>query len=331
MPGEIVNSVAYANGRRVGDVEIARIREFLQRPEIFIWIGLYEPGEDLLRELQQEFDLHDLAIEDAHRAHQRPKLERYGDSLFVVLRTVQMNEAQNCVDFGETHVFIGPRYVLSVRHGPSHSYSELRARVEKMPQLLSLGPGFVLYVLMDFIVDQYFPVLDALEQRLEAIEETVFGESYSRATTAKIYQLQRELLQVKRVVSPMVEICNRLSRFDHAVIPEITQIYFRDVYDHVIRVNEMLDTLRELLTTTLEANFSLISITQNEVMKRFAGWAAIIALPTMVAGIYGMNFQYMPELSQPTGLPALAGCDVWSLYPSLFLLPTRRLALIIAG
>ncbi len=305
MQREIVNSVAYANGIRIGDVELDCVHTVLQQPDVFVWIGLYEPREELLRLLQQEFGLHDLAIEDAHCAHQRPKIERYGDSLFVVLRTAQMNTTLQKVEFGETHIFVGKRYLLSVRHGPSNPYTELRARAETMPHLLRYGPGFVLYTLMDFIVDQYFPVIDALEGRLELLEDMVFGEKFNRETTAHIYELQRELLQVKRVVAPLVEICNRLTRFEHPEIPEATHIYFRDVYDHIIRVNEMLDMLRELLTTTLEATFSLISITQNEVMKRFAGWAAIIAVPTMIAGIYGMNFEHMPELSMTYSYPAL--------------------------
>ena len=301
-PG-IVNSAAYANGRRIGEVHFPDIREWLQQPDVFIWIGLYEPDEGLLKQLQQEFGLHDLAIEDAHRAHQRPKIERYGDCLFVVMRTVQLEDEAHHVRFGETHVFVGARYLISVRHGPSQSYAEVRARVEASPFLLQQGPGFALYALMDFIVDQYFPVVYALEEDLEALEEKLFGETYSRDTTAHIYYLQRELLQVKRAISPVVEMCNQLTRFDHAIVAETTRVYFRDVYDHALRMTEMVDTLRELLTTTLEANFSLISINQNEVMKRLAAWAAIIAVPTMVAGIYGMNFQFMPELNWPFGYP----------------------------
>ncbi len=301
-PG-IVNSVAYAGGRRVGEVEFSDIRAWLQQPDVFIWIGLYEPDEELLKQLQSEFKLHDLAIEDAHRAHQRPKIERYGDSLFIVLRTVQLEDELHQVRFGETHIFVGTRYLISVRHGPSQSYTEVRARVEASPLLLQQGPGFALYALMDFIVDQYFPVVDALEEDLEALEEKIFGGTFSRDSTTQIYYLQRELLQVKRALSPLVEMCNQLTRFDHAMVADATRVYFRDVYDHAVRMNEMVDTLRELLTTTLEANFSLISINQNEVMKRLAAWAAIIAVPTMVAGIYGMNFQDMPELNLAFGYP----------------------------
>jgi magnesium transporter len=303
----VVNCAAYAGGRRVTDVEIEDISEVLKQPDRFIWIGLHEPKEALLRQIQQEFGLHDLAIEDALSAHQRPKLERYGDSLFVVLRTASMNHEPGDMEFGETHLFVGPNYVISVRHGSSLSYAAVRSRCETTPQLLSKGSGFVLYALMDFIVDQYFPIVDVLEDELEALEADIFGEALSRDTTQRIYQLKRRLLDVKRAVSPLVDVCNRLMRFDLALIPEDTRPYFRDVYDHVIRINEMVDIQRELLTTALEANLSLIAVAQNDVMKRLAGWAAIIAVPTMIAGVYGMNFEFMPELKWPLGYPLALG------------------------
>lgn len=292
----VVNCVAYADGRRVSDVAVEEISEVLKQPDRFVWIGLHEPSEEVLKQIQREFHLHDLAIEDAHRAHQRPKIELYEDSLFVVLRTARFNAAERHIEFGETHIFVGERYLVSVRHGPSYSYREVRSRCESTPRLLGKGPGFALYALMDSIVDQYFPVVDGLEQELQALEEKIFSETFSRETTTQIYQLKRELLEVKRAVSPLIDICNRLARFDLELIPEGTRPYFRDIYDHAIRINEMVDMLRELLTTALEANFSLISIAQNDVTKRFAGWAAIIAVPTMIAGIYGMNFEWMPEL-----------------------------------
>lgn len=309
----VVNCAAYAGGRRVADVQIPDISEALKQPGQFMWVGLYEPAEDLLRQVQHEFGLHDLAIEDALRAHQRPKVERYGESLFVVLRTAQMNRETIRIDFGETHFFVGPGYLVSVRHGPSLSYAEVRARCEATPQLLVKGPGFVLYAIMDFIVDQYFPIIEALEDDLEGLEEEIFGEVFSRATTARIYRLKRDLLELKRAVSPLVDICNRLMRFDLDLIPEDTRPYIRDVYDHTIRINERVDTLRELLTSALEANLSLISVAQNESLKKLAAWAAIIAVPTMIAGIYGMNFKSMPELEWPFGYPLvigimLAGC-----------------------
>lgn len=301
----VVNCIAYADGRRDKNLEIEAIGEALKQPDRFIWIGLHEPSEELLRQVQKEFSLHDLAIEDAHRAHQRPKIETYGDSLFIVLRTAQMSNQKPRIELGETHFFIGARYIVTVRHGPSLSYTDVRARCESKPQLLRKGPAFALYALMDSIVDQYFPIVDALEHELQALEEQIFSETFSRKTTAQIYELKRELLEVKRAVSPLIDICNRLMRFDLEFIPESTQPYFRDVYDHAIRINEMVDILRELLTTALEAHFSIVSISQNDVTKKFAGWAAIIALPTMIAGIYGMNFQWMPELGWHYSYPVI--------------------------
>ena len=293
----VINCVAYEQGTRVSDVEVETIHEVLQNQDRFVWIGMYEPNEDLLREVQREFNLHDLAIEDAHNAHQRPKIEQYEDSLFVVLRTAQMSGAPTHVEFGETHVFVGKNYVVSVRHGSLLSHVGLRARCEGMPQLLAQGPAFVLYALMDFIVDQYFPIVEALEDELEVLEDEIFGGKLSREATTRIYQLKRELLAVKRAVSPLVEVCSRLMRFDVELIPEDTRPYFRDVYDHVVRINDMIDNARELLTTALEASLSLITVSQNEDTKRLAAWAAIIVAPATIASIYGMNFQNMPELS----------------------------------
>ena len=213
----IVNSVAYAEGCRVTDVALDAVSDVLQDPSRFVWIGLHEPDEALLQKIQQTFGLHDLAIEDAHRAHQRPKLEEYGDSLFVVLRTAQVRDGT--IEFGETHVFVGPRYVVTVRHGPSLSYAEVRARCESAPRLLRRGPGFVLYAIMDFVVDHYFLIVDALEDQLERLEDDMFRGTFSRATTERIYDMKRDLVALKRAVSPLVEVCNRLVRFDVALIP----------------------------------------------------------------------------------------------------------------
>jgi magnesium transporter len=294
----------------VADVAIEDISEVLKLPDQFIWIGLYEPGPELLQRVKEEFGLHELAIEDALRAHQRPKLERYGDSFFMALRTAQMNHEKKAAEFGETHLFVGPRYIVSVRHGASLSYSPVRARCEAKPRLLTMGPGFVLYAIMDFIVDQYFPVVDELEAELERLEEVIFGDQFSRETTESIYNLKRTLLDFKRSVSPLVDICNRLIRFDVDLVPEEVRPYVRDVYDHSVRINETVDTLRELLTSALEANLSLLAVAQNDSMKQLAAWAAIIAVPTMIAGIYGMNFRHMPELDWWLGYPLAIGLMV---------------------
>ena len=299
----VINCVAYSEGRRTGSVEIADIGEVLKQPDKFVWIGLHEPDAEMLKKIQHEFGLHDLAIEDAGRAHQRPKIEAYGDTLFIVLRTAQMKDQH--IDLGETHFFLGRNFIVTVRHGSTLAYTEVRTRCESTPTLLRNGPGFALYAVMDAIVDQYFPVIDDLEQELTLLEDMIFDEKLRRETTAQIYQLKRQLLELKRAVSPLVDICNRLMRFDLKLIEDETRPYFRDVYDHAIRINEMVDNSRDLLSTALEANLSLISISQNEVSKRFAGWAAIIGIPTMIAGIYGMNFKFMPELEWRFGYPVV--------------------------
>ncbi|OFW30135.1 MAG: magnesium and cobalt transport protein CorA [Acidobacteria bacterium RIFCSPLOWO2_02_FULL_65_29] len=301
--GGVIACASYAQGRRVADLPIADVSETLAETDQFVWIGLYEPREDVLRQVQSEFGLHDLAVEDALRAHQRPKLEQYEGSLFVVLRTAQL-DADHRLELGETHVFVGERFVISVRHGSLKSHIGVRAKCEAAPELLKKGPGFVLYALMDFIVDQYFPIIEAFEEQVETLEGEMFGERVSRDTANRIYTLKRDLLTLKRAVSPVVEVCNRLTRYDITLVHEETRPYFRDVYDHALRVNEMIDSLRELLTAALEAHLSLISVQQNDDVKRLAAWAAIIAVPTMIAGIYGMNFRQMPELSWAYGYPA---------------------------
>lgn len=301
---EIINCVAYSRGRRVAEVALDHVHEVLKEPDQFVWIALHEPSEEVLLQVQREFGLHDLAVEDAHHAHQRPKIEQYGSTVFVVMRTAQMN-AERRIEFGETHFFVGDNFIVTVRHRSSVSYANVRAMCESSPHLLCKGQSFALYALMDFIVDQYFPVVHELEMTLEKVEDQVFNDKPSRQTTEYIYQLKRELLEVKRSISPMVDVCNRLMRFDIKCISADTQPYFRDVYDHVIRINEMVENTRELLNTALEANFSLISISQNDVSKKFAGWAAIIAVPTMIAGFYGMNFKFMPEVEWEFGFYAI--------------------------
>ncbi|MEO5602082.1 MAG: magnesium/cobalt transporter CorA [Cyclobacteriaceae bacterium] len=303
----IVDCAEYCEGKRVSKVDIADINEVLKKPNRFIWIGLQEPDEAMLKTIQKEFGLHDLAIEDALRAHQRPKIEAYADTLFVVLRTVQIKEGH--VDLGETHFFVGQNFIVTVRHGSSIAYVDVRARCESTPHLLR-GPAFALYALMDAIVDQYFPVINALEDDLTAIEENIFHEKLRRDNTAKIYYLKRQLLDVKRSVSPLIDICNRLMRFDLNFIDHETKPYFRDIYDHAVRINEMVDNSRELLSAALEANLSMVSISQNEIAKRFAGWAALIGVPTMIAGIYGMNFSYMPELQWEWSYPMVIACTI---------------------
>jgi magnesium transporter len=303
----IVNSVAYKRGLRVAAVEIEEIPRVLEDPETFVWVGLFEPDEALLERVQAVLGLHDLAVEDAHRAHQRPKLERFGDSLFLVLRTARFEEPDGRLEFGETHVFMGARYFVTVRHGSYKSHLGVRARCEAEPEALALGPAYVLHSVLDFVVDQYFPILEELEDRFEKIEEDVFDGRSERQTTERLYDLRSDLVALRRAVSPLVEISGRLERHEGPLIPDTIRIYLRDVHDHALRIHEMLEGLRELSTSALEAHLSLLSISQSEDTRKLAAWAAIIAVPTMLAGVYGMNFRHMPELDWRFGYPVVVG------------------------
>lgn len=304
----VINCVAYREGRRVAPLEIEAIPAALEDPTLFVWLGLFEPDEALMARVQRAFGLHDLAVEDAHRAHQRPKLERFGESLFLVLRTAHFADGGARLAFGETHVFLGRRSIVTVRHGSLTSHVDLRTRCEARPDALALGPGYVLHALFDFHVDQYFPVLDELEEQFERIETDVFDGRSERATTENLYELRRDLLQLRRAIYPLIDVCLRLERHEDELVPQAIRVYLRDVHDHVLRIHEMLEGLRELSASALEAHLSLLSISQGEDTRKLAAWAAIVAVPTMVAGIYGMNFQYMPELTWRLGYPlVLAG------------------------
>lgn len=291
----VVNCVHYgADGRRLKDILIEDISDALAEPDGFVWLGLHEPSAGLLEKLQEEFDLHDLAIEDAHKAHQRPKIEVYGDSLFIVLQTAQL--IQGCVKFGETHVFLGPRYLITVRHGASLSYAPARARCEREPELLALGPSYALYSVLDFIVDNFGPIADELREELKELESDVFSETYHRKTIRRLYELKRELVTMRLAVAPLQDITSQLVRLHPNLIREDARLYFRDVFDHAIRINESTDAIREMVTAAMSVNLSVVTLAQGEVVKRLAGWAALLAAPTLIASWYGMNFAHMPEL-----------------------------------
>ena len=292
----VIDAAAYRAGVRVAHLTIDEIGSALASKEQFVWVGLYEPDQGLLRQVQLQTGLHDLAIEDAYNAHQRPKLEQYDESLFIVLRTAHMVRTPRHIEFGETHIFVGPNYVITVRHGSLRSHIGVRQRCEATPLVLAKGPGYVLYAIMDFVVDQYLPIVSEIEEEVQELEDALLEDPSSAEATHRIYRLKRDLLSLRRAVAPLAEVANRLMRFDFPHIPEATRPYFRDVYDHVVRLNETIDMQRELLTTALEAHLSLMSVAQNEHMKRITAWAAMIAVPTMIAGIYGMNFANMPEL-----------------------------------
>lgn len=300
----VVNCIAYRkDGTRIGDISIDAISDVLAQPDTFVWVGLHEPDEALLEKLQEEFGLHDLAIEDAHNAHQRTKLETYGDSLFLVVQTAQLVEGH--LAFGETHIFLGARYLVSVRHGASLSYAPARRTCEHTPELLALGPSYGLYGVLDFIVDNLLPIVRDFREELQKLEQDIFAETFKRSTVRRLYDMQHDLMILRLAVAPLQDIISQLVRLHPNLIPEELRAYFRDVYDHVFRVNESISAMREMLGAAISVNLSLVTFGQNEVMKKLAGWAAMLAAPTLLTSWYGMNFTHMPELSQPWAYPAI--------------------------
>ena len=307
-PNMIIASAAYRDGRKVADIPIAEARSWVERGNGFVWIGLHEPSEALLREVQQQFGLHELAVEDALHAHQRPKIELYGETVFIVLRTARLatepGDASRIL-FGETHIFAGRGFAVTVRHGASSTYSPVRARCESTPALLSHGEDFVVYAVMDYVVDCYFPILDQLENEVNALEENLLHRPPLQREVERIHQLRRDLAKLRNAASPLLDVCSRLERYDLPAVDEEIRPYYRDVQDHVIRVNEGIASLKELLSFAFEASMMLAASRQNDVTRKLAAWAAILAVPTAIAGIYGMNFENIPELHWRYGYPAV--------------------------
>jgi len=303
-PSMVVNCVAYRmDGQRIGDISLDAISDVLKEPDTFVWVGLLAPDESLLLKLQEEFDLHDLAVEDAHTAHQRTKIEAYGDSLFVVVQTAQLVEGE--LAFGETQIFLGARYLVTVRHGASLSYAPARRSCEHTPNLLAMGPSYALYSVLDYIVDNLMPIVRDFRQELQELEKDIFAETFKRSTVRRLYDMQRDLMTLRLAVAPMQDVISQLARLYPHLIPKDLRAYFRDVYDHVFRVNESIGAMREMLAAAINVNLSLVTFGQNEVMKKLAGWAAMLAAPTLLTSWYGMNFTHMPELTQPWAYPAM--------------------------
>jgi len=301
----VVNSVLYRAGKRVREIEIDAISELVDEPDTLIWVGLHHPDESLLRKVQHEFGLHDLAIEDALKAHQRPKIETYGSSLFVVVKTAQLIEGE--VQYGETHLFVGRNFLVTVRHGASSSYTQVRTRVEQNPHLLSKGPGFALYSVLDFVVDNYQPIMSSYDAQFDRIEASMFKADFDLAVIQESYELRRNLIELRNAAVPMDEICNQLIRFHEDIIPKELRAYLRDIQDHAHRVIAATDDLREMLTNAMHVNLALVSVRQNDIVKQLAGWGAVLAVPTIVFSLYGMNFQNMPELKVAWGYPLTLG------------------------
>ncbi len=310
MPTNIDNSmimrgVAYQRGLKLADVDIDDISEAIAQPESFVWLGLREPDPELLSKIQNQFGLHELAVEDARSAHQRPKIEEYGDSLFIVLHTALL--VNDGIEFGETHFFVGNHFLVTVRHGASISHSKVRARCEALPHQLAKGSGFALYAVMDFIVDNYILVLDGLQARFDALESAIFISNPSRETMGGLYELKRELIQMQGVIMPVIDICNVLMHLDDINIPKDVRLYFRDIADHITRIDRAIDGMREMLIAAMQVHLTFETVRQNEVVKRLAGWGAILAIPTMLFSWYGMNFKHMPELEWEYSYPIVVG------------------------
>jgi magnesium transporter len=312
----LVNCAAYQEGRKLADIAVGEISDYLERPDCFVWVALHDATQDELAALQREFGLHALAVEDARNGHQRPKVEEYGDSLFVVMHLLEAGGAdqhphetkshrKTRLSVGELDVFAGRNYVVSVRNRSEHGFVEVRERCEREPELLRNGAGFVLYALMDAVVDRYFPVMEALEVELETIEQQIFTDKgRPRESIKRLYSLKRRLMRLKHAVEPLLE---GASKLHGGRVPQVcagSQDYFRDVVDHLARLGNGIDAIRDTIGTAIHVNLSMVTIEDGEVMKRLAAWAAIFAVCTALAGIWGMNFEFMPELKWRYGYVA---------------------------
>lgn len=307
----LINCVVYQEGKKLADIPVQEIRHHLDRPGCFVWVALRDATAQELRQMQQEFSLHELAVEDALHGHQRPKIEEYGAMVFVVMHLLEMpsdsapiaEKATEGIAIGEVAIFVGANFVLSVRNRSSQNFLGVRARCEHEPQLLRHGAGFVLYALMDAVVDRYFPAIDAFDVELETIEERIFTQGGARENIQRLYGLKQRLTVLKHAVAPLLEGANRLHG---GRVPQVcmgTQEYFRDVLDHLNRINSTIDAMRDTIGTAIQANLSMVTISDGEVTKRLAAWAAIFAVCTAFVGIWGMNFDHMPELKWRYGYP----------------------------
>jgi magnesium transporter len=301
----IVDCAVYEGGRRrPGELSLAQAFDACQLDGSFVWLGLHEPTEEEFESVRREFHLHELAVEDAVKGHQRPKLELYGDTFLVVLKPVRYVDEEEQIETGEISLFVHRSFIVSVRHGAAGPLSAVRRRLDDEPDVLRLGPFAALYAIMDRVVDDYGPVADALEHDIEEIEQEVF--SLERVNPAeRIFNLEREVLEFHRAVGPLADPVHRLASGGFEAVPAELRSYFRDVHDHVLRVVQREESYRALLSSILQANLTQVGVRQNEDMRRVTAWVAILAVPTMVAGIYGMNFEHMPELQWEFGYPTV--------------------------
>ena len=304
----LINCAVYQSGTKLADIPVSEICDYLAKPDTFVWVALQDATPAELEEMQQEFDLHPLAVEDARHGHQRPKIEEYGHSIFAVLHLVEPASADStALTVGEVNIFAASNYVLSVRNRSRQGFLGVRERCENEPEMLAHGSGFVLYALMDAVVDRYFPIIDALETELEAIESDIFTKRAARANIERLYELKRRVMILKHAVAPLLEGSGKLYGGRVPGFCVAVKDYFRDVVDHLARVNASIDTMRETIGTAIQVNLAIVMSEQGEVTKRLAAWASIFAVSTALAGIWGMNFESMPELKWRYGYAAALG------------------------
>jgi magnesium transporter len=304
----LINSALYEDGRLVAEPGLTGVGEALRHSEGFVWIALRDPGEEELGLLQRELDLPALAVEDARKGHQRPKVEEYGDMLFAVMHLLEAAGEDGELAVGEVHVFVGPRFVVSVRHRSAQGFLGVRGRAEREPELLRQGPGFVFYALMDAVVDRYFPLMEVVEAELEQLEATMFQPRQDRqAVVERLFGLKQRLATLRHAVTPLLEVAAKLHGGRVPGVCKPMQDYFRDVYDHLLRIQAGIDAARETIIAATQVNLTLVTIDESLVTKRLAAWAAIFAASTALAGIWGMNFEHMPELKWAFGYPMALG------------------------
>ncbi len=301
----LINCVAYQDGKKLADIPIGDIDQWLRRPGCFVWVALRDATGDELRQMQREFDLHELAVEDALHGHQRPKIEEYDDTLFVVMKLPELREGE--LVSGEVAVFVGVNFVLSVRNNSRQGFLGVRERCEREPLNLSQGAGFVLYALMDAVVDRYFPLLDAMETDLEQIESRIFERGAARSNIERLYALKRRANVLRHAAAPLLEATSKLHGGRVPAVCASSQAYFRDVHDHLARIHAAIDGIRDTIGTAIQVNLSMVTIEESETTKRLAAWAAIFGVSTALAGIWGMNFEHMPELRWAYGYPVALG------------------------
>ena len=312
----LINCAVYQHGKKIGDIPLADVGRYKAEANSFVWVALKEPEAAELETIQREFGLHPLAVEDAQHGHQRPKMDEYGAALFVVLQLI--DQKGHDLLAGEVAIFVGANYLVTVRRDSEHGFADVRERSEQEPALLKHGPAYVLYALMDAVVDRYFPVLDDLTEEIDEIEERIFSGQSTREHIEALYGLKRKLMVLDRATSPLLEVAGKLHGGRVPPICAGLDDYFRDVYDHLLRLKQSIDSLRDMVATAINVNLSLITVSETEVTKKLAAYAALAAVPTMIAGVYGMNFEHMPELGwiwgYPFALALMAGIDFYLAY-----------------